>query len=291
MRFRCGWVAVLSILLMVGVAFSEQQTAKVVKVSGKVTVEPGHRTLKAGGIVSQGDTLTVPAGATLDLSFVDGATMSVMGPSTFRMRLISGAARTIDLYSGKINRMAAKAVPTGITTPYHTFVAAQDSTVFAGISESPDLNRVTYMLLEGKVAKVVDGRTLKEFTKDHPIVVDRPRQRTGPTGMAHMGGTATEFVIGHHKIRIQPAGGFTREQVRGGGLKLVRSKSGVGVVTIDDQTSFYLYKGQYIEFDAAGNVTGHDGIVHIYAPLNYRGIFDDPIEGPASASYTGTKAK
>jgi hypothetical protein len=226
----------------------------------------------------------------LTLTFADGATMDVVGPASFRMTTVADTARTVDLIYGTINRLEAKDIVVGVRTPYDTFVAAQNSTVFAGISQTPDGAKVTFMLLDGENAKVVDGQQLTVMTQDAPVVVNRT-ESGGGGGVPSGSDDSATFTLGSHEIHVYPSDGFTLEQLPGGGLKIVRAGGGFGIVTVDDGTSFYLAEGDYVQFDGAGNVTGQNGIVHVYAPLDRMGLYDEPIEGPASASFTGTKTK
>lgn len=288
MRLRIGLVTVLSLLVVVGLAHSAIESVTATAATGDITVEPGGRTLAAGEQVEQGETVTLGAGAKLTLTFEDGATMDVVGPASFRMTTVSDTARTVDLIYGTVNRLVAKDVVIGIRTPYDTFVAAQNSTVFAGIAQSPDGAKVTYMLLEGENAKVVDGQQLTVMTQDAPVVVNR--MQGGGTALPGTDETA-KFNLGDHVVRVYPSGGFTVEEMPGGGMKITRSGEGFGLVSVDDDTSYYLAEGEFVQFDSAGNTTAMNGIIHVYSPLDRMGLYWEPIQGPASASFTGTKVK
>jgi hypothetical protein len=61
-----------------------------------------------------------------------------------------------------------------------------------------------------------------------------------------------------------------------------------GRITLDDDTSFYLTEGQFLEFDALGRVVRHNGIVHVYRPLNKRGGYINPVRDASDSSPTGT---
>lgn len=288
MRLRIGLVTVLSLLVVVGLAHSAIESVTATSATGDITVEPGGRTLAAGEQVEEGETVTLGAGANLTLTFEDGATMDVVGPASFRMTTVADTARTVDLIYGTVNRLEAKDVVVGIRTPYDTFVAARNSAVFAGISNSPSGAKVTYMLLEGENAKVVDGQQLTVMTADAPVVIDR--MQGGGTALP---GTdeGARFEVGGHVVQVFPSDGFSMEQLPGGGLKITRTGEGFGMVSVDDDTSFYLAEGQFVQLDSAGNTTAMNGIIHVYAPLDRMGLYWEPIKGPASASFTGTKVK
>lgn len=288
MRFRIGLVTALSLLIVVGLAYSGIENVTATSATGDITVEPGGRTLAAGEQVEQGETVTLGAGANLTLTFEDGATMDVVGPASFRMTTVADSARTVDLIYGTVNRLMAKDVVIGVRTPYDTFVAAQNSTVFAGIAQSPDGAKVTYMLLEGENAKVVDGQQLTVMTQDAPVVVNR--MQGGGTALPGTDETA-KFKVGGHVVEVFPSGGFSVEQLPGGGLKISRTGEGYGIVTVDGNTSYYLAEGQFAQFDSTGNTTAMNGIIHVYAPLDRMGLYWEPVQGPASASFTGTKVK
>jgi hypothetical protein len=289
MRFRIGLVAAAALVLTIGLAHSAVENATVTAASGDITVVPGGKTLAAGDQVNQGDTITLGAGANMTVTFADGATMDVVGPASFRMTTIEDVARTVDLIYGSVNRLEAKDVVIGIRTPYDSFVAAQNSTIAASVSASPDGAKITYFLLEGENAKVVDGQQLTVMSKDSPVVVNRPKEG-GATPLPGAGESA-KLELGSHLVEVFPKDGFGFEQLPGGGVKITRTGEGFGLVNVDENTSFYLAPGDYVQFDASGNVTAHNGIVHVYAPLDYMGLYDEPIKGPASASFTGTKTK
>jgi hypothetical protein len=219
--------------------------------------------------------------------------MDVTGPASFRLTELYDTARTIDLMYGTVNRLVAKDIVMGIRTPLDSFVAARNSTVFVGIADTPTRSSVTYMLLEGEDAKVAEGGVVKVLTMDTPIVVDVPKeeepQPIEPTTTGT--GDTAEFTLGGHTLFVTPKDGFTVEQRPEGGIRLTRIGEGVGRVVMDGETAFYLFPGEYVQFDAAGNADGNTGIVHVWTPLNRQGIYDEPISSPAAASFTGTKVK
>jgi hypothetical protein len=289
MRHRAVSIAVLSLLVVVGVAVSATQTATIGSLTGTATVMPGDKKVTEGDLLNQGDEITLPAGARMTVKFSDGAQMDVTGPANFRMQLLDDVARTIDLFYGTINRLEVKDIVMGVRTPLDSFVAAQNSTIFVGLGDTPDRSRATYMLLDGDTAKVVDGRQLEQLTKDHPIVVDRNKETTAATPGGPVG--STDFKLGTHQIHIYPPEGFEIQQLPGGGVNILRTGDGFGVVTLDGGTSFYLSKGNKVTFDGSGNVTVQDGIVHEYSRLSRQGLYHEPIPGPSSASFTGTTVK
>jgi hypothetical protein len=293
MKLRAVWGLTLSILLVTGLAVSATEVATVGAVTGNVTVDPGGNALAVGDEMSQGDTITLGAGDQITVTFADGATMEVSGPASFRLTELYDTARTIDLMYGTVNRLVANDIVMGIRTPLDSFVAARNSTVFVGISETPERTSVTYMLIEGEDAKVVDAGVVKVLTQGTPIEVEMVMvEETEPVEPPPPGSSDTaELSVGGHQLFVSPKDGFTVEELPGGGIRLTRIGEGVGMVVVDGETAFYLFPGEYVQFDAAGNASGHTGIVHIYAPLNRQGIYDEPISSPASASFTGTKVK
>jgi hypothetical protein len=290
MKLRAALVLTLSIFLVTGLAISATEVATVAAVTGNVTSDPGGSALAVGDEMSQGDTITLGAGDQITVSFADGASMEVSGPASFRLTELYDTARTIDLMYGTVNRLVANDIVMGIRTPLDSFVAARNSTVFVGIAETPENMSVTYMLIEGEDAKVVESGVVTVLTEEPITVTVQKIEEPEPVEPAPTGDSAN-LSIGGHDLFLSPKDGFTVEDLPGGGIRLTRIGDGVGMVVVDGETAFYLFPGEYVQFDAAGNASGHTGIVHIYAPLNRQGIYDEPISSPASASFTGTKVK
>jgi hypothetical protein len=282
--------------LLAGLVAAAQQSATVSNLTGVARIDPGNRPLLVGGVVNQGETVTLEAGAELTLDFPDGSSMDVAGPASFKATLLTDAARTIDLLYGSINRLVVKDIVTGIRTPFGSFVAAQNATVFVGIGETPDNYRSTFMLLEGEGANVVNGNQLMILTKDRPITLDTarepaPLEPTAGSGEASTTGDSAQLKIGDHTFLITPKDGFTIEPRPDGGFRIVRTGEGTGLINVDDTTQFYMFQGDFMDIGPAGNVEIQSGVIHIYSPLDREGLYNEPISSPAAASATGTKVK
>lgn len=297
MGLRASGAGVLVLLCLAAVAYPAVETATVTALSGVAAIEPGGVTLAEGDVLQQMEEVTLADGATMTVEFADGSFFELTGPARFRLTELTSQFRTIDLVSGTMNRLVVHEVTTGVRTPYDTFVAAQNkeggsAVLSVEILETEDGgHQVVYNLLEGGDAKAVDmeNGAIEALLVGAPFMIDRPYGWGG----ARPGGPDTttapdDFKIGEHRVIVTTDGGFSAEETPDGGLRLVRTGAGFGGVTVDGDTTFYLDEGGSIVFDANGNVLSHDGIIHVYSPLNYMGLYDDPIDGPATASPTGT---
>jgi len=296
MRMRAGTVIVLSVLIGAGFALSAARTAELTILEGTGTVvsaATGTETaLEPGATFGEGDAITLDEGARASVTFEDGAVMDVTGPASLRLTELTEYARTIDLEWGTINQFAVQDVTTGVNTPYDSFVAVQDGTVMVKIDTMDDRDQVTYKLYEGDDAKVVDGRSVLPLGTDRPIVVDRLRSAgMGPDeGMPGDAGSRV-LEIGGHTIELIPGNAFAVEPTGTGGTLVTCTIGGrgFGTVVVDGDSTFYLADGDSIMFDASGNIVKHDGIVHVYAALDIRGIYDEAIADPADSSPIGRR--
>jgi hypothetical protein len=268
-------------------------------VSGNVVVEsaPGEAgtPLEVGAVVAPGQWVHLGTDARVTVNFEDGAVMDVAGPALFRMTVVSDYSRTIDLVNGTVNRFDAKDITTGLRTPFDTYVVLRESSGFAKVESTPDSWVITYSLWSGNEAKVVDERRLLALDADRPIVIERPKG--AGAGMteepgATVGETET-IVLGVHTIEYTPKAGFLVEPTDAGGVRLTSkvATGQFGVVTVDGQKTFYLAPEDVIEFDADGNIVRYTGIVHVYAALDLRGIYDEAVADPSDASPIGTRTR
>ena len=299
MILRTCTVAVLCILLAGGLTVAADQSAKVTAVSGKATVLAGGmgapKSLKKDDALRQGDVVDVAAGGKLTLAFGDGTTMDVAGPASFALKLVADFARTIELRSGSINRLAVKAVTTGVTTPLDAFVAVQNGVVSVKLDAVGGKKRATFKLWEGATAKVFDGSRTRVLGVDRPIVVERAAGPVAPAGVAAapvVRGESVLLTFGVHEVEINPKGYFNIQPTSGGGAIITSTapEGEFGMVTIDKETTFYLAKDEAIEIDGDGKVVRHTGIVHVYAALDVRGIYDEAVADPSDSSPTGKKS-
>lgn len=299
MILRTCSVVVLCILLIGGLTAAADQSAKVSLLSGNATVMAGGagapKALKKDDFLRQGDVVEVAPGGKLTLTFGDGASMDVAGPASFSLKLLADFARTVELRTGSINRLMVKSVTTGVTTPLDAFVAVQEGVVSVKLDAVGGKQRATFKLWEGASAKVFDGSRTRILGVDRPIVVERAAGVSAPAEEAQapvVRGEAVILIFGVHEVEINPKGYFNIQPTAGGGaiITSIAPVGEFGMVTIDKETTFYLAKDEAIEIDGYGKVVRHTGIVHVYAALDVRGIYDEAVADPSDSSPTGKKS-
>jgi hypothetical protein len=294
----------LSIVLVSVWAVSAVDTVTVTAASGKaMSMSPGAENamdLVEGSVVGQGDTLFLATGAHLTLEFDDGSTMDVSGPAQLVLSELSEYARTIDLTSGTINQFVVGEVTSGVRTPYDSFAAVREGTIQVMVDTlGDDRTQITYKLLEGENAKVVDRREIQPLVGETVIVREPGAETAMPTADLSMKtvGDALSFVIGFNQISLIPKDGFTVTPTSEGGIivECILPEGQFGTVSVNTETpfqqSYFLTKGDTIEFDAGGNVirTSDGAIVHVFAVLNVRGNYDEAVADPTDASPIGVR--
>jgi hypothetical protein len=189
-----------------------------------------------------------------------------------------------------------KEITTGITTPLDAFVAVQNGEIYVEVGSTDAADRAVFKLFAGDGAKVVQGGEASVMGIDKPVVVERKRDMpvvTKPVAAPMMDsrGNALVLTIGRHKVFIQPKDGARVEATSNEGTKITSIVAGGEylVLTIDGDQTIYLATDDYIEFDKEGVVVRLNGISHVYAALDIRGIYDEAVADPADASFTGTK--
>ena len=292
MRVRTAVVVLAAISLLAGLAVSAPDQGNVTAVEGNVTLADGERVTE-GATLAEGARIRLAEGARLSVRFVeDGATMDLTGPAEIVLVELAEVARTISLLDGRMNRFVAEDVTTAIETPFRTRVAVRNGTVAVEVDESNAGDRVTFKLYEGTDAKVDDDGRIRALGTDEPIVITRPRGVRAPTietARPIVEGVSKDLKIGVHTITITPEHGFTVQPTPGGGVLItsILPEGQFGQVSIDRETNFYLSNGEFIEFDANGNVVRHNAIVHVYAALDRRALYDEAVADPSDASPIG----
>jgi hypothetical protein len=297
MRARTAFGVILALALVSGAA-TAAQTVQVIRAEGEVSYLPTAdgviREAKAGTLMDRGDLFLLAEGASASLRFADGAELDVSGPAAIRLKLVTARARTIELQYGTINRFIVKGTTTGIMGVCRSYVALKNGVVFARCEAGAKTLRAIYKLFSGADAVYGQDGSRGPLTADKPAVFmcdscepwcDRP-------GLAPAGtNKIRQLKVGDQVITLEPPEAFTVERTPDGGVVLTSTgASGTfGVVTLNDYTTFYLGTGESIFFGPDGEVNGHTGIIHIYGPLDRRGLYDDPTETPADISFTGTE--
>jgi hypothetical protein len=285
MRIRSGTLIVLSLLLVSGLALSEPETATLTNLTGDAMA--GDTPLAAGDTLVEGTGITLAADAQATITFADGSAMDVSGPAILKLVRMTPYMRRVDLSSGRINRLDVGEITTGVHTPWESFVALQNGSVSVDV----DGYKVTYTLMEGDDAKVVDvseeSRGLTQLTTDEPIVIER----TGVPGVGAMPSAEGDpdslvLQVGARTVTLTPKDGFLVDATPTGGVRItcVLPEGQFGTVRIGEDLTFYLAKDDVIELDAGGNVVRSDAIVHSYAALDIRGIYDEAIANPGDSS-------
>jgi hypothetical protein len=298
MTVRTTVAVVLTIFLTLGTA-SAAESVQVVRSDGEVTYHSGAdgvvRTAQAGTALQRGDLLQLAEKASASIRFADGAEMDISGPAAVRFSLLTARARTVDLLYGTMNRFIVKSVTTGIKGVCRSYCALRNGTVFVRCEVGQKTLRAIYKLFSGgSDAQVGQGDERRPLTTQKPAVFmcdscepwcDRPG--IAPEGVNRI----RRLKVGDRVITLAPPEAFSVERTPDGGVLLtsVVPEGTFGVVTLDDYTTFYLGSGQSLLFGSDGEVDRHGGIIHIYGPLDRRGIYDDPVESPADSSFTGTE--
>ncbi|MHC4472664.1 MAG: hypothetical protein ACYTDY_01625 [Planctomycetota bacterium] len=315
MRLPTGTILVLSFCLASGLVLAADENPTVGELTGDATYLPGGKgepkPLAKGDVLKQGDDVTLAPGATMKVALPAGASMEVTGPANFRLRMISDYAWTIELLSGTIDHLVAKDYFTGVTTPAGVFMALRNGDVTVKVDSSDGAQTVAMTLNEGTEAKIVekDGEARK-LVKGEPFVFrsegEEPagedaeaREDEEEVGEAEeearpkrptMG---AQIVIGRHVVRVVPKDEFRIAPTPTGGwvLYCISPEGEYAQVTIDGDINFFMTNGDEIEFDSEGNIIRHDAIVHVYAALDVRGIYDEAVANPNDASFVGNTSE
>jgi hypothetical protein len=284
MRIRNGTLIVLSLLLVSGLALSEPETATLTNVTGDAMA--GDAPLAAGDTLAEGTGIMLAENAQATITFADGSAMDVSGPAILKLVRMSPYMRRVDLSSGRINRLDVGEVTTGVHTPWESFVAVQNGSVSVNV----DGYTTTYQLFEGADAKVVDvseeSRGLTTLTTDAPVVIERSGAPGGAMSLPGGDGDSLTLQVGSRTVTCTPKDGFLVDATPTGGVRLtcVLPEGQFGTVRIGEDLTFYLAEDDVIELDAGGNVVSSDAIVHSYAALDIRGIYDEAIANPGDSS-------
>jgi hypothetical protein len=258
----------------------------------------------------EGDTLRVPAGATLTVEFGDQSSLTLVGPANLRFGPMSADGRRVVLGSGVISEVTVLGVALEIQAPdpYDTSFVLQNARGFARVNPG---DKVVFQKLEGQYARVWRGGQSSDLgesawllnVRDNTVspsstTIHAPEAPSNevvgaPISEQKVGPDTAKVVIGQHVIAFHPEQYFKRTPRPNGGLTLTFLSKDVewGIVEIGFDTTLYLADGQSVTFDEYGNVTNFDGIAHIYHPLDDAIYSDEPIENAADASPSLTRVR
>jgi hypothetical protein len=306
MRLPVSLVLVLSLVALGGLALGAAAAATVASAEGAVTVQTGveePRELAAGDSIEEGDVVTLSDGARLSIAFAAGGEMDVTGPARIEAVLLEPYARTIMLHHGIVNRVQPgvrqpdnKPVVIGVDTSFGPFISVQEGEAYAEVDSDDAMDRVVFKVFDG-MAKVSDRVTgkIEIVDSEKPVIIERERVSPGPQPVMEpqptLTGGAKVINLGGHAIYMRPGDGARIEPLSGGGVRIT-SIVGSGeflVVIIDGDQTLYLATDDFVEFDENGKIVRLDGISHVYAALDLRGIYDEAVADPSDASFTGTK--
>jgi hypothetical protein len=209
---------------------------------------------------------------------------------------MDGKGRRIILASGAISDATVRGVALEIQAPkpYDASFVLQNARGFARVNPG---DRIVFQKIEGDFAKVWRGGKWTDVgdtawalnVRDGTVGPGpaRPAARKGattkpvalPNGSRQLtvNGTGVNYYLGEH---------FAEEWTEGGGLRLTFQgpEDEFGVVTVGQETTLYLSRGQSVEFDGSGDIVRFDGVTHLYQPV-FDAIFEtDPIEQAVDAS-------
>lgn len=285
-------------VLAAAAAAGAVEVAKARPTAGRSTVTREGKTTDVGGATQfqEGDVLRVPDSSRLLVEFADGASLALVGPATLRFGPMDAKGRRVVLAAGAISEATVRGIAMEIQAPapYDVSFVLQNARGFARVNPG---DRIVFQKMEGAFAKVWrDGKwtdvgdtawslNVRDGTVGPaPAAAGQPRAATTkPVALADgskmvvVRGTSIRYYLGEH---------FTEEWMEGGGLRLTFQgpEDEFGAVTVGQETTLYLARGQSVEFDGAGDVVRFDGVTHLYQPV-FDTIFEtDPIETPIDAS-------
>ena len=310
MRLPTGITVVVSLLCAAGLVAAAGDDPTVGELSGQATYLSGGKgepkPLAKGDTLAKGDEVTLGDGAKMKVTLPEGAYVEVVGPARFRLLVVSEFAWTVSLESGTIEHLVAIDSFVGVSTPAEVYVAVQrtgDVTVSVESTDAADTITVTLNDGNAKVVQRSNGGEASDLVQGEPFVLrsekakaeteaEEPAPRTLPRTPDKPVVGAT-IRIGDHLVRVVPKDAFTIAPTPGGGwIMTCKVPEGeFGQITLDNDVNFFLSRGEFMEFNSQGVVVGHTGIVHVYAALDIRGIYDEAVANPSDASFVGNTSE
>jgi ferric-dicitrate binding protein FerR (iron transport regulator) len=177
------------LLLLIRPALAQSPTARVLSVTGKLTVN--GKAAAPGSLLRAGDLLATPAGSQAFIGFPDGSALRLNAGSKLKLSDLAGKT-ALDLRSGSALSAVHKGTNYSIATP--RAVAAVRGTVFYVEATK---QRPTYVCVcEGKV-RVTSGRHSQLIsTETHQAVSVR------------RGGLKSDKMLGHRDAEITELKGY-----------------------------------------------------------------------------------
>jgi hypothetical protein len=123
--------------------------------------------------------------------------------------------------------------------------------------------------------------------------VEVPGAAPSPDSNVPTVGAGKTIRLGMHDITYYPPENVSVETSPDGGTTMRNTgpEGEYAMVTIDEDTTFYLASGESVVFGPEGAVIRTDGVVHLEAPLSVTSFYFDPVKDPAGSSFTGNAIK
>ncbi|MCG3134391.1 MAG: hypothetical protein HMLKMBBP_01697 [Planctomycetes bacterium] len=268
------------------------ERAAAVRGAGNATAGPAGQQKKvgAGASVKAGEVVVLAGAAdSATIDFGGGASVSLVGPATLRIVEISDVGIRVRLENGAASQAVAGPIAMEVQTPAGPSLVLQNATGFARMAPQ---DKVLFERRGGELAKVWDGARFEDLS-GKPWVLNlrtgsateaAPKSDAVRGKIVQLPGDRARVLLGSRVITWEPASGFCPKEMPDGGIQLCfcAKNEEWGVVYVGTDTVLFLAKDQCVTFDANGNVTAFDGIVHVYHPLEEN--WDEPVENAADAS-------
>jgi len=311
---RRGVTAALWLGLWAGgatVVAAPAEVAKTRSPAGTSTFTRDGKTADIGPTTElrQLDVVRVPDNGRLTIEYADKSTVTLVGPATVGLGEMSEEGRRMMLHSGVVSEAKVKGTALEIQAPdpNNASLVLQDASGFARVNPG---DKIVFQKIAGAYAKAwKDGKdsdlgesqwvmNIRSGAAASAIPQTQPAS-AAPAGAAadpnkpksfvemKMDGDRAVITNGVKPIVFYPASAFTRERTSDGqGFRVTFTgpEGDYGVVEIGRETTMFVASGEYVEFDASGNVVRSNGISYHYHPL-----FDalhnvDPVRDGTDAS-------
>ncbi len=297
MRESLRFASALALCLVLGAGVAMASAVETARIQNPA---PGAATVLRDGAVTPvtastefktGDQITVEAGAKMTVSFEDGSSITLVGPSSMTFGEMSSQGRRVRLDSGVITEATALGIALEVQTPYADSLVLQNGSAFARVVPG---DKVTFQRLSGDFVKVytpglgyqdlgsvytVNVRDAGDPPGDPPADADEPR---GDVEVLNLGG---------REVTIAPASEFSTETLPGGGVRITYTGDDFGSVEVGGETVLFLGADEYVELSPTGEVTVFTGVSHIYHPPNLNSFYDDPISDVTDLSLTRVRRR
>lgn len=275
----------LTLSLVAGAALAAPaETAKPSSLDGRVTLNKSTR-VGPKTEFKEGDQISVSPGARMTIRLPDGAELDLVGPAQLEILQLHPEGNRVKLVSGYISSAYVKGVALEIQTPYGPSLVLQNSTARARVAPG---DKVLFQRIEGSYLKVYENINATSL-KSEDLTTTWTKSLRGSSaapveGDDPLADDSARIKLGERYVTYSPASQFSKEDRAEGVTRLTYNGDGYGRVDVGIGTVLFVAPGEFVDFDANGDVVGFSGISHIYHPIDEFAFYDEPIENAADAS-------